>query len=451
MRRPSNARDLEGTAPPPRASRVSLWLSALAAMLAAAALIIRWIGIPTAGGIGAASLSRLDGAGAVFVAPMPFDKAWLRPLADIPTAPHRSDLELFEDGRRLGPPHASAEGLAAGNGAYSFSNEGTEILFTTSDGSDPGENRRSYTYRVRVRASLRDAMNLGLISGLLFLYGLFRRSNEPLEAAKRFIEIVSSRFEWTLSAFVHIAWLAGGILAVWLLGSGLSSEVAAWAPLQTKVLGPTVMEIERHTPLLLLLIAAAGYLFRSNGVKHLRGARPLALVPLLFCLGYVCSIYRPEPILPLDADPYSNFLGFLPNSDAQDYYEGARHLLDVGELTAFTERRPANAAWLAIRLSLADSVSGATYVQVILVALATCYLVSVVGSIFGPWSGLAVLALTYSYSRLHFTTTLSEAPGITFGVLGTGLVLVGLRTRSTPFFAAGMSGSFTGPDIGGVS
>jgi len=420
-------------------SRITLSLSALAAVLAVAALIIRWIGIPTAGEIEASSVTRLGG-GAVFVAPLPFDNALLRPLADIPAAPERSDLELFEDGRRLGPPHASPEGLAAGHGAYSHSHDGTEILFTTSDGSDPGKNRRRYTYRVRVRASLHDAMNLAFISGLLFVCGIVRRTSGAVKAAGRFVENVARPcLQWALSAATRIAWVSAGILAVWLLGSGLSSDVAAWAPLQTPALGLTILEAERRLPLLLLLIAVAGYVIMPQGMNRPMASRSLALVALLFCLGYVCSIYRPEPLLPIDADPYSNLLGFLPNSDAKDYYQGARRLLDVGELTAFAERRPANAAWLAIRLSLAGSLTGAAYVQVIFAAMACGYLVFVVGRIFGPWSGLTVLALAYSYTRLHFTTTLSEAPGITFGMLGTALVLVGLRTQTAALFAAGMS------------
>lgn len=439
MKRPPNPQDREGAISPALASRVSLSLSVLGAMVVLLAVILRWIGIPTTGEIEASSLTRASDD-AVFVAPLPFDNALLRPLASIPSAPHRPDLELFEDGRPLGPPRASGERLAEGKGAYSLSHDATQLFFTTSDGSDAGKNRRIYTYRARIRPSLRDAMNLAFISGFLFLYGIIRRRSGALEAAGHFVEHVARPcLQWTLSASTLVAWLSAGILALWLLGSGLSSDVAAWAPLQIPVLGLTILETERRFPLLLLLVAVAGYLILPQGMNRPMGPRSLVLVPLLFCLGYVCSIYRPEPLFPLDADPYSNLLGFLPNSDARDYYEGARRLLDVGELTPFAERRPANATWLAIRLSLAGSLTGAAYVQVVLAALACGYLVFVVGRIFGPWSGLTVLALAYSYTRLYFTTTLSEAPGITFGLLGTALVLVGLQTRTTVLFAAGMS------------
>lgn len=421
-----------------KASRISLSLSALAAMVVIVAVIIRWTGIPTTGEIEASSVTRVGGD-PVFVAPLPFDNALLRPLAGIPSASQRPDLELFEDGQPLGPLHASGEGLTGGKGAYSLSHDATQIFFTTPDGSDPGKNRRTYTYRARVRTSLRDAMNLAFISGFLFLYGIVRRTSGAMDAIDRFIEIVARpRLPRAFSALTLFAWLLGGILALWFLGSGLSSDVAAWAPLHSQVLGPTILETERRFPLLLLLIAVAGHVIMPQGINRPMGSRSLALVPLLFCLGYVCSIYRPEPLLPLDADPYSNLLGFLPNSDAKDYYEGARRLLDVGELTAFAERRPANATWLAMRLSLAGSLAGAAYVQVILAGMACGYLVFVVGRIFGPWSGLTVLALAYSYTRLHFTTTLSEAPGITLGLLGTALVLVGLQTRTRVLFAVGM-------------
>jgi len=71
---------------------------------------------------------------------------------------------------------------------------------------------------------------------------------------------------------------------------------------------------------------------------------PWPSCPLLFCFAYACSILRDEPLWSADADPYSNFLGYLPYSDAADYCEGARRLVDIGELTNFNERRPANAA-----------------------------------------------------------------------------------------------------------
>jgi 4-amino-4-deoxy-L-arabinose transferase-like glycosyltransferase len=55
-----------------------------------------------------------------------------------------STLEIFEDGKRLGPPHAFME-LPRGHGSYR--QDPTRIVFSSSDGSDPRSNGRTYTLR----------------------------------------------------------------------------------------------------------------------------------------------------------------------------------------------------------------------------------------------------------------------------------------------------------------
>lgn len=76
--------------------------------------------------------------GACYVAPLP---AHL--LSDLESF---SSLEVLEDGRPLGPAHAShAEIRAAGGGR--FSHWGAELYFSTSDDSDPRSNGRRYEVR----------------------------------------------------------------------------------------------------------------------------------------------------------------------------------------------------------------------------------------------------------------------------------------------------------------
>lgn len=70
--------------------------------------------------------------------------AELHPLTDFNDQPYRSRLRLFEDGSVLGPSHASHEAIRrGGRGAHSFWME--VLYFSTSDGSDPNTNGRSYT------------------------------------------------------------------------------------------------------------------------------------------------------------------------------------------------------------------------------------------------------------------------------------------------------------------
>lgn len=73
---------------------------------------------------------------------VPFDVA----LGDTSDEAHRSTLELFEDGRVLGPAHAPHDTIRnAGAGAFSHWNDA--LFFSTSDNSDPRLSGRRYTIR----------------------------------------------------------------------------------------------------------------------------------------------------------------------------------------------------------------------------------------------------------------------------------------------------------------
>ena len=83
-------------------------------------------------------------------------RAWLGPLprelhsrTDNGDAPYQSYLRLFEDGRELGPGHAVHEFIRnEGGGQFSFWID--SVYFSTSDGSDPNNNGRSYTVTEKV-------------------------------------------------------------------------------------------------------------------------------------------------------------------------------------------------------------------------------------------------------------------------------------------------------------
>jgi SAM-dependent methyltransferase len=68
----------------------------------------------------------------------------LRSLADTPDDPARSEMILLENDYALGPAHATHAHIgSAGRGAYSH--WGDYIWLSTSDGSDPNSNGRTYT------------------------------------------------------------------------------------------------------------------------------------------------------------------------------------------------------------------------------------------------------------------------------------------------------------------
>ena len=79
--------------------------------------------------------------GAAFVAKVP---EWLP--ADHPDAPSGSRATVFEDGSALGPAH-SGHAAVRNKGHGRFSHWGRQLYFSTSDGTDPNTNGRSYELR----------------------------------------------------------------------------------------------------------------------------------------------------------------------------------------------------------------------------------------------------------------------------------------------------------------
>ncbi|CAN5248936.1 hypothetical protein BH09PSE2_BH09PSE2_02130 [soil metagenome] len=67
----------------------------------------------------------------------------LEPLGDDGANPQRSPLMLFEDGEPLGPAHSGHADIEA-HGGGRISHWGEGLYFSTSDGSDPNTNGRSY-------------------------------------------------------------------------------------------------------------------------------------------------------------------------------------------------------------------------------------------------------------------------------------------------------------------
>ena len=86
--------------------------------------------------------------------PMPFPNnggySWVANVPELerlsdtrPEAPYGSPIVICENHRLLGPAHASHKDIAA-VGLGRFSHWGTDIVFSTSDNSDPNANGRSY-------------------------------------------------------------------------------------------------------------------------------------------------------------------------------------------------------------------------------------------------------------------------------------------------------------------
>jgi len=67
------------------------------------------------------------------------------PGADTNEMPRRSTLVVCEDHKRLGPAHTLHEDIR-GTGRGRYSHWGADVIFSSSDDSDPNTNRRRYSY-----------------------------------------------------------------------------------------------------------------------------------------------------------------------------------------------------------------------------------------------------------------------------------------------------------------
>lgn len=87
--------------------------------------------------------------GGAFEAPIQVDLPfWLTVQGESTSGLGLSDLQLFEDARALGPAHAG-HGSIRQEGGGRFSHWHRRVIFSTSDGSDPRHNGRSYRVVVR--------------------------------------------------------------------------------------------------------------------------------------------------------------------------------------------------------------------------------------------------------------------------------------------------------------
>jgi len=70
------------------------------------------------------------------------------PSSDSMKNPNVSTLQLFEDGKKIGPAHSGHDDIRKlGMGRYSHWGEG--VLFSTTDNSNPNTNKRIYSIKLK--------------------------------------------------------------------------------------------------------------------------------------------------------------------------------------------------------------------------------------------------------------------------------------------------------------
>lgn len=221
--------------------------------------------------------------GHAFVITVPSADTWTyRLVSDQASAPARSRLKLFEDGRPLGPAHAQHADIRA-TGAGAFSHWDTALFFSSTDGSDPRKNGRLYT--VQGRYSLQPEWRAaGIVAGVLaLLLGVYLAW--PL--ATMAVRSVPRRASAVLSSTTAFRWRIGAsartlVIVAAIVGFGASVfATGAWlaAPTRTIELAPSAITPERGFAYVGSLPAHGGALYSLAGDtnEHPRGSSLLLL------------------------------------------------------------------------------------------------------------------------------------------------------------------------------
>jgi hypothetical protein len=162
--------------------------------------------------------------------PRPPLRDFVRLKIDSPEAPHASLLELYEDGRRLGPSDSLPDLVRkVGNG--SFSQRGRDLLFSTTDNSSPLTNQRTYF----VRVPLAPTFLFRLLGWIALLTGLWRVIVLlPPAPRQSVVTAIRRTIRWlVVPRQLGGRWVMSTIVAIAVVGASWYSLVAIWASAKT--------------------------------------------------------------------------------------------------------------------------------------------------------------------------------------------------------------------------
>ena len=285
--------------------------------------------------------------------------------ADLPGTPEASFLELYEDGQKLGPPHSSHDHIRnIGQGA--FSHWGRELFFSTSDGSSPLTNGRTY----RVRSPLTPTPLARWLGVVALLIVLWRVVVLLPPAPRRSVVAVSRRiFRWLLApGQLGGHWIVSASIVLAVVGASWYYLLGLWGSAKT-------------------VNFAVGGFFQVSDAS-----------------GYAVCASRV-----LD--------------------EGISGL-GVADYTAeWCLRRPIYATFLATMLGLTGrSWLWMLLVQSSLVGLSIVVLLRAISRLAGPGTAIFVLWLMFSFSAENvYPSTTTESPGLALGVVGLAFLLDAAR------------------------
>jgi hypothetical protein len=237
--------------------------------------------------------------------------------------------------------------------------------------------------------------------------------------------------------------------ARWAYGSArvATGLLAAIAPFFSPPLREALVALEPLVAPSLFLAALALAVWdaaRPSRVRlrhELRVARWLgrwgwALAILLF-LAPVWAHWSLRP--PGAAAAFGALFGQIPWSDVHQHYEGALRLLGEGRFGPYSERRPLNAALLAVRLMLTGGdLRAAIAMNAVLCGLCAWLLARAVALRRGLAASVGAFAVVLGLARDFLPTAATEPLGMALACLAIAILLTPITRRRLPWAALGL-------------
>ena len=450
----------------PVADRVIHWRRALASVGSTfcAAIVAAGVFAPTVSAPLAVQSARHDG-GFLYIAPVESIRGrfyWLS--SDWDSRPEASRLHLFEDGKPLGPAH-SVHGAVRELGGGRFIHWGTELWFSTSDGTDPRLNQRSY--EIRSRLSLKPVWTTAGFAAIALAFIAFvtslragGRAGLAVDYARRVTHFLSNRLHsaWRPGArlllrsplllmrvIAYLLLVAAAVYVVAIIYALLTgSALPTAAPIQSSSLGTLAAEWEPLFHLMLIFLAMLGaaaswlsfIIFRGVAVQRrdelLLGRflrRWGVFLAVALSVFSVSAIWAGVPRA--DDLNWASIAGLIPFSDANGYFAATHDQAKDGSWNVISLRRPLAAAFRSTMMFAAGfAFANAILLQVGLLACAAFVAARAIGQWRGVYAGLVFFALSYVTVRLFLPTFLTEPLGLFWAMVAIPFLIASLRDGS---------------------
>ena len=352
--------------------------------------------------------------------------------------PGQSTLQLYENGKQLGPAHSLHEDIRNAGGGR-FSHWGNGLIFSTSDNTDPRSNARTYSVRFIAVPGL-PLFGLAIAVWLLCFVRLYWISGRPAPTILRIL----LRLPFIALAAECAAGVA--LMLLFLIATFAGSAMGYSPPTTTifrwfawvRLIGTYDQygaQAVLVTASLCALAAALAWLLAGTITDKLnerlvhflsRWGFPIIAAIFIFTIsGTWAGLVRVQDFNGL------SIAGMIPLSDAAAYAGGAFDGLDGGSWNHVSLRRPLAAAFreflvLAAGFSYAD----ALLLQVTVAAFATWLAACSVARWAGAAAGFAFLSLAYVIQRSYLSTTLTEPLGLIWSLFSIPFFVLALRYGS---------------------